>query len=63
MKREQLAWALVALLNLLAVVILGVGLAPLDGYAIAFTWQLIVTLLLTTLMIATLLLWLMIRRQ
>ncbi|MCE7987635.1 MAG: hypothetical protein DYG89_41250 [Caldilinea sp. CFX5] len=62
MKREQLAWTLVALFNLLAFVVLAIGLAPLDGYAIAFTWQLILALLLATLLMAAGLLWLLLRR-
>lgn len=61
MKREQLAWALVALMNLLAVVILAIGLAPLDGYAIAFSWQVILALALATLLIAFVFLWLITR--
>lgn len=61
MKREQLAWALVALMNVLAVVILAIGLAPLDGYVIAFSWQLILALAVTTLVIAAIFLWLITR--
>lgn len=60
-KREQLAWTLVGLMNLLALVILAIGLAPLDGYAIAFTWQLILALALTTLVITGVFLWLITR--
>lgn len=60
-KREQLAWALVALMNLLALVILAIGLAPLDGYAITFTWPIILTLALATLAIAGVFLWLITR--
>lgn len=62
MKREQLAWTLVGLFNLLAVCVLWIGLAPLDGYAIAFSWQLILALLLVTLSLAILVLWVMNRR-
>lgn len=61
MKREQLAWALVALMNLLALVILAIGLAPLDGYAITFSWQIILALALVTLAIAIVFLWLIAR--
>lgn len=62
MKREQLAWTLVGLLNLLAVLILWIGLAPLDGHAILFNWQLILALALATLGFIILLLWLMVRK-
>jgi hypothetical protein len=60
-KREQLAWSLVGLFNLLAVIILVIGFARLDGYAIGFTWQLILAITLAVLVIAFVLLWLIVR--
>lgn len=62
MSREKVAWALVGLFNLLALVILGMGLARAAGYTTIFSWQSILGIALATLLIAVLLLRLLIRR-
>lgn len=62
-KREQLAWALVGLFDLLALVVLGVGFAHVAGYAIVFTWQLILGITVATLGMTVMLLLLIIRRR
>ncbi|MEZ4868800.1 MAG: hypothetical protein R3C14_46175 [Caldilineaceae bacterium] len=63
MPREQLAWALVGWLNLLALAILGLVAARAIGYDITISWQLIVGVALLTAAVMLLLLGLMLRRR
>lgn len=63
MKPEEVAWALVGLFNLLALVALGIGFAHAAGYALVFTWPLILGIAGVTLGMTALLLLLLIRRR
>lgn len=62
MKREQLGWALVGWFNLLALIVVGVIIAHVKGYTFVLFGQLILGLAVATLVITSLLLWLMLRR-
>lgn len=62
MSRDQLAWALVGLFNLLALVVLTLGFGRLAGYTLVFSWQLIVSLAVATLVLTGVLLRLLGRR-
>lgn len=61
MKREQLGWALVGWFNLLAFIVVGVIIAHVKGYAFVLSGQLILGLAVATLVVVSLLLWLMLR--
>ena len=62
MKREQLGWALVGWFNLLALIVVGVIIAHVKGYTFVLSGQLILGLAVATLVVVSLLLWLMLRR-
>lgn len=62
MKREQLGWALVGWFNLLALIVVGVIIAHVKGYGFVLSGQLILGLAVATLVVVSLLLWLMLRR-
>lgn len=61
MKREQLGWALVGWFNLLALIVVGVIIAHLNGSAFVLSARFILGLAIATLLIVSLL-WLMLRR-
>ena len=62
MNREHLGWALVGWFNLLALIVVGVIIAHINGSAFVLSGQLILGLAVATLVITSLLLWLMLRR-
>lgn len=62
MNRDHLGWALVGWFNLLAFIVVGVIIAHINGSAFVLSGQLILGLAVATLVITSLLLWLMLRR-
>lgn len=62
MNREQVAWALVGWFNLLALIVVGIVIAHVSGHSVMLTGWFILGLALTTLLVVSLLLWLMLRR-
>lgn len=62
MKREHFGWALVGWFNLLALLVVGVIIAHVNGFAFVLSGPLIFGLAVVTLVIVSVLLWLMLRR-
>lgn len=62
MKREHFGWALVGWFNLLALLVVGVIIAHVNGFAFVLSGPLILGLAVVTLVIVSVLLWLMLRR-
>ena len=62
MNRDHFGWALVGWFNLLALIVVGVIIAHINGSAFVLSGQLILGLAVATLVITSLLLWLMLRR-
>jgi hypothetical protein len=60
-ERERLAWALVGWFNLMAFVMLGLVIAPIFGYDVLISWHWIVGAAVLTLVVASGLLFLLLR--